>query len=382
MKVERAILALEDGHFFYGYAFSGFSLKETGGEVIFNTSMTGYQEILTDPSYKGQIVVMTPSEIGNYGVNDEDLESERVHVNGFVIKDLSSVASNWRAKKTLQEYLEENGVIGIYGIDTRALVRIIRMYGVMKGYIGIGDISPAEAVRKARSVPDISELDLVSKVSKGKVYKWNEGSWEWSKGYRKVEEFKHRVAVLDLGVKRNILRLLADRGLDLTIYPYYTSAEEILSTNPDGIFISNGPGDPSILHFQIEQVRKIIDSDIPTFAICLGHQIISWAVGGKTFKLEFGHHGGNHPVKNLKTGKVEITAQNHNYATDFKSLPSNVEITHINLNDDTIEGMRLIDRPVFSVQYHPESSPGPHDSLYIFDDFVKLIEEVKGARTG
>ncbi len=372
--MEKAILALEDGHFFYGYAFSGFNVKETGGEVIFNTSMTGYQEILTDPSYKGQIVVMTPSEVGNYGVNDEDVESEKVHVNGFVIKDLSSIVSNWRAKKSLEDYLNENNVIGIYGIDTRALVRIIRQYGVMKGYIGIGDISPVEAVKKARSVPDISELQLVPKVSKNKVYKWNEGSWEWPNGYKKITETKYRVAVLDFGVKRNILRLLADRHLDLTVFPYNTPAEEIIKFRPDGIFLSNGPGDPAILHYQIEQIKKLLKTDIPMFGICLGHQLLSWALGGKTYKLEFGHHGGNHPVKNLKTGKVEITAQNHNYATDPDSLPSNVEITHINLNDNTIEGIRLTDRPVFSIQYHPESSPGPHDSLYIFDEFVKLIE--------
>ncbi|NPA13387.1 MAG: glutamine-hydrolyzing carbamoyl-phosphate synthase small subunit [Aquificae bacterium] len=376
--MERAILALEDGHFFYGYAFSGLDQKETGGEVIFNTSMTGYQEILTDPSYKGQIVVMTPSEVGNYGVNHEDIESEKVHVNGFVIKDLSSVYSNWRAEKSLQEYLDENGVIGIHGIDTRALVRIIRRYGVMKGYIGIGDIHPAEAVRKARSIPDISELDLVSKVSKGKVYKWEEGSWVWPDGYRKPTEKKFKVAVLDLGVKRTILRLLADRGMELTCFPHNTKAEDILQFKPDGIFISNGPGDPAILHFQIKQIQKLINSDIPVFGICLGHQLISWAVGGKTYKLEFGHHGGNHPVKNLETGKVEITAQNHNYATDPDSLPQNVEITHINLNDNTVEGIRLTDRPVFSIQHHPEASPGPHDALYIFDRFAQLIEEYKG----
>ncbi len=375
--MEKAILALEDGHFFYGYAFSGFSKKETGGEVIFNTSMTGYQEILTDPSYKGQIVVMTPSEIGNYGVNDEDIESEKVHVNGFVIKDLSPIASNWRAKKRLQEYLEENGVIGIYGIDTRALVRIIRQYGVMKGYIGIGDISPVEAVRKARSIPDISELDLVSQVSHKEPYKWDECSWKWPEGYRKQTEKKYKVAVLDFGVKRNILRLMADRGLDLTVFPHNTKAEDIIDFKPDGIFLSNGPGDPAILHFQIQQIKKLLTTDIPIFGICLGHQLLSWAIGGRTYKLEFGHHGGNHPVKNLKTGKVEITAQNHNYATDPDSLPSHVEITHINLNDDTIEGIRLTDRPAFSIQHHPEASPGPHDSHYIFDDFVKLIEECK-----
>ena len=375
--MKKAILALEDGHFFYGYAFSGFSQKETGGEVIFNTSMTGYQEILTDPSYKGQIVVMTPSEVGNYGTNSEDIESEKVHVNGFVIKDLSPIASNWRAEKTLQEYLEENNVIGIYGVDTRALVRIIRQYGVMKGYIGIGDISPQEAVKKARSIPDISELDLVSQVSHKEPYKWEETSWHWPEGYGKQKEKKYKVAVLDFGIKRNILRLMADRGLDLTVFPHNTKAEDIIDFKPDGIFLSNGPGDPSILHFQIQQIKKLLHTDIPIFGICLGHQLLSWAIGGRTYKLEFGHHGGNHPVKNLKTGKVEITAQNHNYATDPDSLPQNVEITHINLNDDTIEGIRLTDRPAFSIQHHPEASPGPHDSHYIFDEFVKLIEECK-----
>ncbi len=376
--MKKAILALEDGHFFYGYAFSGFAKGETGGEVIFNTSMTGYQEILTDPSYKGQIVVMTPSEIGNYGVNSEDIESEKVHVNGFVIKDLSSIASNWRAEKKLQDYLDENNVIGIYGIDTRALVRIIRQHGVMKGYIGIGDITPQEAVKKARSIPDISELDLVSQVSHRDIYKWDETPWYWPEGYGKQKEKRFKVAVLDFGIKRNILRLMAERGLELTVFPHNTKAEDILSFKPDGIFLSNGPGDPAILHFQIQQIKKLLHSDIPMFGICLGHQLLSWAIGGKTYKLEFGHHGGNHPVKNLKTGKVEITAQNHNYATDPDSLPPHVEITHINLNDDTIEGIKLKDRPVFSIQHHPEASPGPHDSHYIFDDFVKLIEEFKG----
>ncbi len=375
--MDRAILALEDGHFFYGKAFSGSHLKEVGGEVIFNTSMTGYQEILTDPSYKGQIVVMTPSQVGNYGVNDEDWESDKVHVNAFVVKDVSKIYSNWRGKKTLKEFLDENNVIGLTDIDTRALVRILRDYGVMKGYIGIGDITPQEAVRKARAIPDISELDLVSKVSKPQVYKWNEGSWIPGVGYKKITETKYKVAVLDFGVKRNILRLLADRQLDLTVFPYNTPAEEIIKFNPDGIFLSNGPGDPSILHYQIDQIKKLLKTDIPMFGICLGHQLLSWALGGKTYKLDFGHHGGNHPVKNLKTGKVEITAQNHNYATDPDSLPNNVEITHINLNDDTIEGIKLNDRPVFSIQYHPESSPGPHDSIYLFDEFVKLIEECK-----
>ena len=375
--MKKAILALEDGHFFYGYAFSAIDKRETGGEVIFNTSMTGYQEILTDPSYKGQIVVFTEPEIGNYGINHEDMESEKIHTNGIVVKDVSKIYSNWRAEKSLIDYLNENNVIGITDIDTRAVVKILREHGVMKGYIGIGDISPQEAVKRARSIPDISELDLVSTVSHKKPYKWEEGTWELGIGYKRPTEKKYKIAVIDYGVKRNILRLMVDRGCDVTCFPHDISAQEIIDFKPDGIFLSNGPGDPSILHYQIQQVKELLKTDIPLFGICLGHQILSWAIGGKTYKLEFGHHGGNHPVKNLKTGKVEITAQNHNYATDPDTLPSNVEITHINLNDNTIEGMQLTDRPAFSIQYHPESSPGPHDSFYIFDEFVKLVEEFK-----
>ena len=378
--MEKAILALEDGHFFLGYSFSNSSQKEVGGEVIFNTSMTGYQEILTDPSYKGQIVVMTASEIGNYGINSQDVESDKVQANGFVVKDIPSLYSNWRAEKSLQEYLTENNVIGIFGVDTRAVVRVLRKYGVMKGYIGIGDISPEEAVKKARMVPDISEINLVEKVSPTKIYKWTEGSWDLeTNDFKKLENPKYRVAVIDYGVKKDILRLLVDRDLDLTCFPHNVSAEEIIEFNPDGIFLSNGPGDPEILHYQIEQVKKLVHRDIPMFGICLGHQILSWAIGGRTYKLEFGHHGGNHPVKNLKTGKVEITAQNHNYATDPDSLPEDVEITHLNLNDDTIEGIKLKSYPVFSIQHHPEAAPGPHDSHYIFDEFAELIKEVKGA---
>ena len=375
--MQKAILALEDGHFFYGYAFSGLNQKEVGGEVIFNTSMTGYQEIITDPSYKGQIIVFTEPQIGNYGVNPEDEESDKVHANAIVVKDISKTFSNWRAEKSLIEYLDENNVIGITDIDTRALVRILRDYGVMKGYITTEDISPQEAVKRARNIPDISELNLVSQVSKKEPYKWKYGTWDLEKGYKKQIEKKYKVAVIDYGVKRNILRLMADRGCDLTCFPYNVEAEEIIKFNPDGIFLSNGPGDPAILKYQIDQIKKLLKTDIPVFGICLGHQLLTWAVGGRTYKLEFGHHGGNHPVKNLKTGEVEITAQNHNYATDIDSLPSNVEITHINLNDHTPEGMRLTDRPVFSIQYHPESSPGPHDSLYIFDEFVNLIEDCK-----
>lgn len=373
--MERAILALEDGHFFYGWFFSKGKKGETGGEVIFNTSMTGYQEILTDPSYKGQIVVMTPSEVGNYGINFEDPQSERVWVNGFVVKDIPQVYSNYRAVYSLQEYLRENDVVGIYGVDTRAVVRVLRKYGVMKGYIGSGDISPQEAVRRARSIPDISELDLVGEVSKKEIYRWSQKSWRWPVGYEEQTEFNYTVAVIDYGVKRDILRLLADRNLELICLPYNVSAEEVLSVNPDGIFLSNGPGDPAVLRYQIEQIKKLIPKEIPMFGICLGHQLLSWAFGGRTYKLEFGHHGGNHPVKNLKTGRVEITAQNHNYATDESKLPQDIEITHINLNDNTIEGMRHKNYPIFSIQHHPEAAPGPHDSFNVFDEFLKLIKE-------
>lgn len=375
--MERAILALEDGHFFYGYLFSGKRKKETGGEVIFNTSMTGYQEVLTDPSYKGQIVVMTSSQIGNYGVNFEDSQSDRVWVNGFVVKDVPNLYANYRAVKSLQDYLEENDVVGIYGIDTRALVRILRNYGVMKGYIGSGSISPEDAVKRARSIPDISELNLVKEVSRKEVYRWTQKSWKWPEGYKEQTEFRYRVAVIDYGIKKDILRLLADRGLELICFPYNTSGEDVLSVNPDGIFLSNGPGDPSILKYQIDQIKKLIPKEIPMFGICLGHQLLSWAFGGKTYKLEFGHHGGNHPVKNLKTGKVEITAQNHNYATDESRFPQDVEVTHINLNDNTIEGMRHKNYPIFSIQHHPEAAPGPHDSFYIFDEFLNLIKEIR-----
>lgn len=375
--MERAILALEDGHFFYGWSFSYGAKKETAGEVIFNTSMTGYQEILTDPSYKGQIVVMTASQVGNYGINDEDGQSDRVWVNGFVVKDVPTIHSNYRATRSLQEYLQKNDVVGIFGVDTRAVVRILRNYGVMKGYIGIGDISPQEAVRRARSIPDISELDLVAEVSKKQVYRWTQKSWRWPEGYKEQTEFKYKVAVIDYGVKRDILRLLADRGLELICLPHDVSAEDVLSVNPDGIFLSNGPGDPATLKYQIDQIKKLISKEIPMFGICLGHQLLSWAFGGKTYKLEFGHHGGNHPVKNLKTGKVEITAQNHNYATDESRLPQDIEITHINLNDNTIEGMRHKNYPVFSIQHHPEAAPGPQDSFYVFDHFLSLIEDFK-----
>lgn len=375
--MERAILALEDGHFFYGWSFSAGSKRETAGEVIFNTSMTGYQEILTDPSYKGQIVVMTASQIGNYGINDEDNQSDRVWVNGFVVKDIPSIYSNYRATKSLQQYLQENDVVGIFGVDTRAVVRILRNYGVMKGYIGVGDISPQEAVRRARSIPDISELNLVAEVSKKEPYRWTQKTWRWPEGYTEQTGFKYKVAVIDYGVKRDILRLLADTGLELICLPHNVSAEEVLSVKPDGIFLSNGPGDPATLKYQIDQIKKLISKEIPMFGICLGHQLLTWAFGGRTYKLEFGHHGGNHPVKNLKTGRVEITAQNHNYATDEAKLPQDIEVTHINLNDNTIEGMRHRNYPVFSIQHHPEAAPGPHDSFYVFEQFLQLIEESK-----
>jgi carbamoyl-phosphate synthase small subunit len=366
-----AILGLEDGTVFFGYSLGADG--ETGGEVVFNTSMTGYQEILTDPSYKGQIVVMTYTEIGNYGVNDEDIESDKVQVNGFVIKELSPIVSNWRAKKDLDSYLKDYGVVGIRGIDTRALVKKIRERGVIKGVISTEDLNPKSVVQKARNIPDISKQDLVSQVATRNIYYWNEGDWDLFKGYRKFFNDRPLVAVIDFGVKYNILRRFVSEGCRVAVLPPNLPFEEIEALNPDGIFLSNGPGDPENVIYGIK-VAKHFFGKKPVMGICLGHQIIGIALGGKTYKLKFGHHGGNHPVKNLITGKVEITAQNHNFAVDANSLPKEVEITHINLLDNTLEGMRHSKLPIMSVQYHPEASPGPHDSYYIFKEFKKLME--------
>ena len=366
---KRAILALEDGTYFVGYSFG--AEGETQGELIFNTSMTGYQEILTDPSYRGQIVVMTYTQIGNYGINPEDVESKKVQVNGFVVKESFRRYSNWRAQKSLDEYLKENGVVGIEGIDTRALVKRIREKGVVRGVISTVDLDPKSLVEKARRVPDISELDLVQEVSTREVYSWSQGDWRLLEGYGKRENDRPLIAVLDFGVKFNILRRFTSEGAKVVVVPPEEAERFILERDPDAIFLSNGPGDPERVVVGIRLVRKFMEKK-PVFGICLGCQIIGLALGGKTYKLKFGHHGGNHPVKDLRTGKVEITAQNHNFAIDPDTLPPEVEITHLNLLDETVEGIRHKELPVYAIQYHPEDSPGPHDSYYLFKEFVEL----------
>ena len=367
--MKKALLALEDGTYFVGRSFG--AEGETEGELIFNTSMTGYQEILTDPSYRGQIVVMTYTQIGNYGINPEDVESKRVQVNGFVVKEAFPRYSNWRAGKSLHEYLKENGVVGIEGIDTRALVKKIREHGVIRGVISTETLDPKELVERARRVPDISELDLVQEVSTKEVYFWDQGEWDLFKGYVRKENDRPLIAVVDFGVKFNILRRFTKEGARVVVVPPEVSEDFVERENPDAIFLSNGPGDPERVITGIRLVRRFMEKK-PIFGICLGCQIIGLALGGRTYKLKFGHHGGNHPVKDLRTGKVEITAQNHNFAIDPDSLPSEVEVTHLNLLDETVEGIRHRELPIFAVQYHPENSPGPHDSYYLFKEFVSL----------
>ncbi|MBI5194354.1 MAG: glutamine-hydrolyzing carbamoyl-phosphate synthase small subunit [Nitrospirae bacterium] len=393
MKNKKAILALADGTIFEGYSFG--AEGEAGGEVVFNTSMAGYQEILTDPSYKGQMVTMTYPHIGNYGVNEEDIESSRPHLSGFIVKEAAQYPSNWRSQKTLQEYLKGYGVVGIQGIDTRALTRLLRDTGSIEGVISTNDNSPEELVRKAQSASGIVGHDLVKEVTCERAYKWEENpplipppsclppQGEGRRIHFKIPppltgggqgegELSFNVVVYDFGVKWNILRMLSQYGCDVTVVPASTTAEDVLSMNPDGILLSNGPGDPEAVTYSIENIRKLIGRK-PIFGICLGHQILGLALGGKTYKLKFGHHGGNQPVMDLSTRKVEITAQNHNFAVDINSIGSDVELTHINLNDQTVEGMRHKRYPVFSVQYHPESSPGPHDSWYLFDRFREMM---------
>ncbi len=366
--MKRAILALEDGTYFVGYSFG--AEGEIIGEVVFNTSMTGYQEIITDPSYKGQIVVLTYTQIGNYGINTQDVESERVQVNGLVIKEFSGIYSNWRAVKGLDEYLKENGVIGIWGIDTRALVKKIRERGAMNGIISTVDLEPKSLVQKARNYVDISELDLVKEVATKEVYYWKEGDWDLFKGYLSFDRERPIIAVVDFGVKRNILRRLVQEGARVVVIPPEDAQKTIEKLQPDAIFLSNGPGDPQRVVEGIRLVRAYMEQ-LPIMGICLGHQIIGLALGGKTYKLKFGHHGGNHPVKDLRTGRIHITAQNHNFAVDPDTLKG-VQITHINLLDQTLEGFKHESLPIYCVQFHPEASPGPHDGFGIFKEFIQL----------
>jgi carbamoyl-phosphate synthase small subunit len=369
----EALLVLEDGRVFRGRSFG--ALGERGGEVVFNTSMTGYQEILTDPSYRGQIVAMTSPEIGNYGINDFDQESRRPQVEGFVVREISEIHSNWRSRKDLPQYLKENDVVGVSEIDTRALTRHLRSGGVLRGIVSTLDGDTESLVRKARALPSLLEQDLVGRVSCPAPYvtKASTGPlWTGEPGRRRRS--RYRVVAFDYGIKENITRSLVEAGCRVTVVPALTSAETVLESNPSGVFLSNGPGDPQILGGMVETVRGLMGK-VPIFGICLGHQILGLAYGGKTYKLKFGHRGGNHPVMHLSTRRVEITAHNHGYAVDADSLPPRVEVTHMNLNDDTVEGMRHRDLPIFSVQYHPEASPGPHDAGYLFDEFVKLMSD-------
>ena len=374
-----AILALEDGTVFEGMSF-GAPVERTG-EVVFNTAITGYQEVFTDPSYSGQIVVLTYPQIGNYGASRDDNESARPYIEGLVVREFSPLSSNWRADETAQQFLTEAGVPVISGIDTRRLVRHLRSRGVMRGVLaaaasGATIADPKELIEKARNSPSMAGLDLATRVSTPEIYKWDKPAEPCSPSDLEGDpaEVRFHVVAYDFGMKRNILRRLVHAGCRLTVVPATTSAEDVLGLKPDGVFLSNGPGDPEPLTHQAAQVRKIIGK-VPIFGICLGHQVLGLALGAKTYKLKFGHRGANHPVLNKLTGKVEITSHNHGFAVDPDSLNQNdLEITHVNLNDGTLEGFRHRHHPVFCVQYHPEAAPGPHDSRYLFDDFIKLME--------
>src|SRR5262245_3283341 len=382
----RAILALEDGSVFHG---EGFGARASAcGEVCFNTSMTGYQEILTDPSYKGQIVTMTYPLIGNYGVNRVDVESWRPHVAGFVIRELSPNVSNWRADFSLAEYLEQNGIPGIQGVDTRALTKKLRVRGALNGFISTENLSDADAIARAKAWPGLVGVDYVKEVTHKEPFLWDardeqSANFNLVRGPASVNARQTRdplppadipIVAYDFGMKYNILRRLRQHGFKVQVVPATTPAAEALKFRPAGIFLSNGPGDPAALGYAVRAVTDLVDAGLPIFGICLGHQILGQAFGGKTFKLKFGHRGGNQPVKDLETGRVEITSQNHGFAVDGNSLPADVTVNRINLNDQTVEGLRHRKKPIFCVQYHPEASPGPHDSTPLFAEFRKLIE--------
>jgi carbamoyl-phosphate synthase small subunit len=372
-----ALLALADGTVFRGYAIG--AAGHTIGEVVFNTAITGYQEILTDPSYARQIVTLTYPHIGNVGVNGEDVESTKVHAAGLIIRDLPVRASNFRMERTLADYLRDEGVVAIAGIDTRRLTRILRDKGAQNGCILAGSDDEARAVELARSFPGLAGMDLAKVVSTTKSYEWTQTEWRLGSGFGAQRAPRYRVVAFDYGVKHNILRMLAERGCHVTVLPAQASAAEALGLNPDGIFLSNGPGDPEPCDYAIAAARQFIEQGIPTFGICLGHQIMGLAVGAKTLKMKTGHHGANHPVKDLTDGRVVITSQNHGFAVDATTLPANARVTHVSLFDGTLQGFELADKPAFCFQGHPEASPGPHDIGYLFDRFTALMDAKRGS---
>jgi carbamoyl-phosphate synthase small subunit len=374
-----ALLALADGTVFRGHSIG--APGHTIGEVVFNTAITGYQEILTDPSYARQIVTLTYPHIGNVGVNAEDVEATKVHAAGLIIRDLPVLASNFRMERTLPQYLQDEGVVAIAGIDTRKLTRILRDKGAQNGAILAGSDDEAKAIELARSFPGLAGMDLAKVVSTQETYEWTRTEWRLGTGYGEQKAPKYRVVAFDFGVKQNILRMLAERGCHVTVLPAQATAADALALNPDGVFLSNGPGDPEPCDYAIAATKAFIERGIPTFGICLGHQIMGLAVGGKTMKMKTGHHGANHPVKDLDDGRVIITSQNHGFAVDADTLPANARVTHVSLFDGTLQGFALTDKPAFCFQGHPEASPGPHDIAYLFDRFTALMDAHKGNRS-
>ena len=374
--LESAVLVLADGTVFRGRSVGAQGIS--AGEVVFNTAMTGYQEILTDPSYCGQIVTLTYPHIGNTGVNAEDEESAKVYAAGLVVRDVPALLSSWRAQQSLAQYLAENNVVAIADLDTRKLTRLLREKGAQSGCLLAGKVDVDQALARARAFPGLAGMDLAKVVTTGKPYEWRDGQWELGKGYRPIAGAPYHVVAYDYGIKRNILRLLAERGAHVTVVPAQTPAREVLRMQPDGVFLSNGPGDPEPCDYAIESIGEILDTTrVPLFGICLGHQLMGLASGAKTMKMKFGHHGANHPVQDLETGRVVITSQNHGFAVDPTTLPATLKPTHVSLFDGSLQGLTRTDRPAFCFQGHPEASPGPHDIGYLFERFAALMKHAK-----